>query len=112
MAELKFNADRVVLSQCSAAVTHQLGADALSSVLFYAGARAVCGDTSSIARTFISTLDGMTTAGLGRAEALRRAMIEFMNDTTDPRNNNLQHMNRRSVRWRCCWPESSRRGHV
>src|SRR4029077_17477693 len=93
VAQLKLNADWVVLSACNTIAGDRPGAEALSGLaraFFYAGARALLVSHWSVAseaatRLAISTF-GFIKANpkLGRAEALRRAMLAYMNDTTDP----------------------------
>jgi CHAT domain-containing protein/tetratricopeptide (TPR) repeat protein len=92
--ELKLNADWAVLSACNTMAGDKPGAEALSGLaraFFYAGARALLVshwsvDSKAAARLAIATFDSMSTAHLPRAEALRHAMLEFMNDTSDPAN--------------------------
>ena len=95
VAQLKLNADWVVLSACNTAAGEKPGAEALSGLaraFFYAGARAllvshwaVASDAATQITT--STFDIMTAdASIGRAEALRRAMLAYMNDVSDPLN--------------------------
>jgi CHAT domain-containing protein/tetratricopeptide (TPR) repeat protein len=95
VAQLKLNADWVVLSACNTAAGDKPGADALSGLaraFFYAGARAllvshwaVASDTATrLTTTTFDILHG--DPKLGRAEALRRAMLTYMNDATDPLN--------------------------
>jgi CHAT domain-containing protein/Tfp pilus assembly protein PilF len=95
VAQLKLNADWVVLSACNTAAGDRPGAEALSGLarsFFYAGARALLVshwtvDSNAAARLTTSTFailkDNPT---IGRTEALRRAMLAYMNDTANPRN--------------------------
>ncbi len=92
--ELKLNADWVVLSACNTMAGDKPGAEALSGLaraFFYAGARALlvshwAVDSKAAARLAIATFDAISTAHMSRAEALRHAMVEFMNDKSNPLN--------------------------
>jgi CHAT domain-containing protein len=95
VAQLKLKADWVVLSACNTAAGDKPGAEALSGLaraFFYAGAHAllvshwaVASDAATILTT--STFANIKSAPqLGRAEALRRAMVTYMNDTSSPWN--------------------------
>jgi CHAT domain-containing protein len=95
VALLKLNADWVVLSACNTIAGDKPGAEALSGLaraFFYAGARALlvshwAVDSDAATRLTTSTFDVMKAdPKLGRAEALRRAMLAYMNDTSNPRN--------------------------
>jgi len=95
VAQLKLNADWVVLSACNTAAGDKPGAEALSGLtraFFYAGARALLVshwsvDSEAATRLTTSSFDVIkSTAGVGRAEALRRAMLAYMNDTSVPLN--------------------------
>ncbi len=95
VAQLKLNADWVVLSACNTAAGDRPGAEALSGLaraFFYAGARALLVShwpvASDAATTLITTTFAILQSDpkLGRAEALRRAMLAYMNDATDPLN--------------------------
>jgi CHAT domain-containing protein len=95
VAQLKLNADWVVLSACNTIAGDKPGAEALSGLaraFFYAGARALLVSHWSIssdaaARLAVSTFDFIkANPKLGRAEALRRAVLAYMNDTADPVN--------------------------
>jgi CHAT domain-containing protein len=95
VAQLKLNADWVVLSACNTIAGDTPGAEALSGLaraFFYAGARALLVSHWSIAseaatRLSTSTFDILrSNPTIGRAEALRRAMLAYMNDTADPVN--------------------------
>jgi CHAT domain-containing protein/Tfp pilus assembly protein PilF len=95
VAQLKLNADWVVLSACNTIAGDKPGAEALSGLaraFFYAGARALlvshwAVDSNAAKRLTTSTFDVMKSdPSLGRAEALRRAMLAYINDTSDPRN--------------------------
>lgn len=93
VAELKLNADWVVLSACNTAAGDKPGAEALSGLarsFFYAGARAMLvshWDVGSDAATRLmtSTFDVMKSdPKLGKAEALRQAMLKYLDDKSDP----------------------------
>jgi CHAT domain-containing protein/Tfp pilus assembly protein PilF len=95
VAQLKLNADWVVLSACNTIAGDKPGAEALSGLaraFFYAGARALlvshwAVDSNAAMRLTTSTFDTMkSNPKLGRAEALRRAMLAYLNDSSDPRN--------------------------
>ena len=88
-AQLKLNADWVVLSACNTIAGDKPGAEALSGLaraFFYAGARALLVShwaVDSAAATRLTTTTFTTMAKepkLGRAEAVRRAMLDYMND--------------------------------
>jgi tetratricopeptide (TPR) repeat protein/uncharacterized protein YraI len=89
VAQLKLNADWVVLSACNTAAGDKPGAEALSGLaraFFYAGARALLVshwsvDSEAATRLTTSTFAIMKAdPKLGRAEALRQAMLAYMND--------------------------------
>jgi CHAT domain-containing protein len=93
VAQLKLNADWVVLSACNTIAGDKPGAEALSGLaraFFYAGARALlvshwAVESNAAMRLTTSTFDIMKSdPTLGRAEALRRSMLAYMNDATDP----------------------------
>jgi CHAT domain-containing protein len=95
VAQLKLNADWVVLSACNTAAGDKPGAEALSGLaraFFYAGARALlvshwAVDSDAATRLTTTTFDILQSdPKLGRAGALRRAMLAYMNDATDPLN--------------------------
>jgi CHAT domain-containing protein/tetratricopeptide (TPR) repeat protein len=95
VAQLKLNADWVVLSACNTIAGDKPGAEALSGLaraFFYAGARALlvshwAVDSNAATRLTTATFEFMKNdPQLGRAEALRRAMLAYMNDATDPLN--------------------------
>jgi CHAT domain-containing protein len=92
VAQLKLNADWVVLSACNTAAGEKPGAEALSGLaraFFYAGARALLLshwgiDSKAATRLTTSTFDIMkSNQTIGRAEALRRAMLAYLNDRSD-----------------------------
>ena len=95
VAQLKLNADWVVLSACNTIAGDKPGAEALSGLarsFFYAGARALLVshwsvDSEAATRLTTSTFDRLKAdPGLGRAEALRQAMLAYLNDRSSPRN--------------------------
>jgi CHAT domain-containing protein len=95
VAQLKLNADWVVLSACNTAAGEKPGAEALSGLaraFFYAGARALlvshwAVDSQAAVRLATETFGNLKTdPSIGRAEALRRAMLAFLNDTSEERN--------------------------
>jgi CHAT domain-containing protein/tetratricopeptide (TPR) repeat protein len=95
VALLKLNADWVVLSACNTIAGDKPGAEALSGLaraFFYAGARALLVshwsvDSNAATRLTTTTFDYLKAdPTIGRAEALRRAMLDYMNDTSNPRN--------------------------
>jgi CHAT domain-containing protein/Tfp pilus assembly protein PilF len=95
VAQLKLNADWVVLSACNTIAGGKPGAEALSGLaraFFYAGARALLVSHWAVAsdaatRLTIATFDVLKSdPSLGRAEALRRAMLAYLDDTSQPVN--------------------------
>jgi CHAT domain-containing protein len=95
VAQLKLNADWVVLSACNTIAGDKPGAEALSGLarsFFYAGARALLVthwsvDSAAATRLTTSTFDRLKAdPKLGRAEALRQAMLSYPNDASSPRN--------------------------
>jgi CHAT domain-containing protein len=89
VAQLKLNADWVVLSACNTAAPGKPGAEALSGLaraFFYAGAGALLVshwsiDSEAATRLTTSTFTIMKAdPKLGRAEALRNAMLNYLND--------------------------------
>jgi len=95
VAQLKLNADWVVLSACNTIAGDKPGAEALSGLarsFFYAGARALLVshwsvDSEAATRLAISTFDRLKSdPKLGRAEALRQAMLAYLDDASSPRN--------------------------
>jgi CHAT domain-containing protein len=93
VAELKLNADWVVLSACDTAAGDKPGAEALSGLarsFFYAGARAllvthwaVDSDTTAQLRTPMFEFM-KANPQIGRAEGLRQAMLAFLADPKNP----------------------------
>jgi CHAT domain-containing protein len=95
IAQLKLNADWVVLSACNTIAGDKPGAEALSGLaraFFYAGARALlvshwAVDSHAATRLTTTTFDIIASdPKIGRAEALRRAMLTHLDDASDPRN--------------------------
>lgn len=95
VAQLKLNADWVVLSACNTIAGDKPGAEALSGLarsFFYAGARALmvshwAVSSEAATRLSISTFDRLRAdPKLGRAEAMRQAMLSYLNDSSSPRN--------------------------
>ena len=95
VAQLKLNADWVVLSACNTVAGAKPGAEALSGLaraFFYAGARALLVTHWAVAsqaatRIAITTFEKLTAAPTqGRAEALQHAMLDFMQDRNNPAN--------------------------
>ena len=95
IAQLKLNADWVVLSACNTAAGDKPGAEALSGLarsFFYAGARALLVSHWAVASDAATALTTSTfaklsaNASLGRAEALQEAMIDYLQDTSRPAN--------------------------
>lgn len=95
IAQLKLNADWVVLSACNTIAGEKPGAEALSGLaraFFYAGARALlvthwAVDSAAATRLTTSIFDKMNAnAGMGRSEALRQALLDFMNDPSEQTN--------------------------
>jgi CHAT domain-containing protein/tetratricopeptide (TPR) repeat protein len=95
VAQLKLSADWVVLSACNTIAGDKPGAEALSGLarsFFYAGARALlvshwAVDSAAATRLTTSTFDNLkSNPEIGRAEALRRAMLGYLNDASSPEN--------------------------
>ncbi len=95
VAQLKLNADWVVLSACNTIAGDKPGAEALSGLarsFFYAGARALlvshwAVDSEAATRLTIATFDRLKSdPKLGRAEALRQAMLGYLNDASSSKN--------------------------
>jgi CHAT domain-containing protein len=87
IAALKLDADWVILSACNTAAGGAQGAEALSGLaraFFYAGARALLVshwsvDSAATVKLITSAIGAITRdAKVGRAEALRRAMITII----------------------------------
>jgi CHAT domain-containing protein/tetratricopeptide (TPR) repeat protein len=90
IAQLKLDADWVMLSACNTAASDKLGAEPLSGLaraFFYAGARALLVsywyvDTTAAVQLIVkasSELDAVP--GIGRAEALRRSMLGLISSS-------------------------------
>ncbi|RQH11331.1 CHAT domain-containing protein [Bradyrhizobium sp. RP6] len=95
VAQLKLNADWVVLSACNTIAGDKPGAEALSGLarsFFYAGARALLVSHWAVDSEAATRLTTATFALLknepriGRSEALRRAMLTYLDDPSSPRN--------------------------
>ena len=95
IAQLKLNADWVVLSACNTAAGGKPGAEALSGLaraFFYAGARALLVSHWAVAsdaatRLTTSAFEAMkANPKIGRSEALRQAMLAYMDDNSNPLN--------------------------
>lgn len=97
IASLKLDADWVILSACNTASGAGEGnaAEALSGLaraFFYAGARALLVshwevDSDAAVKLVTGSIGELTASGqIGRSEALRRAMLAVMADTTRPSN--------------------------
>jgi CHAT domain-containing protein/tetratricopeptide (TPR) repeat protein len=89
IVQLKLNADWVVLSACNTASGDSLGAEALSGLaraFFYAGARALLVshwmvNSEASVKLMVATFAAMARdPSIGRAEALRRAMIDIIDN--------------------------------
>ena len=91
VTQLNLNADWVILSACNTAAGEKLGAEALSGLaraFFYAGARALLVShwpvySDAAVQLVNATFEQMRTDQIGRAEALRRAMVSFIEDTAE-----------------------------
>lgn len=95
VTQLQLDAEWVVLSACNTAAGETPGAEALSGLargFFHAGARAMLVShwrvgSEAAAKLTTGTFDVLKSdPQAGRAEALRRAMLAMVNDTTDPWN--------------------------
>src|ERR1700730_14539812 len=95
VAQLKLNADWVVLSACNTAAGEKPGAEALSGLaraFFYAGGRSLLVsnwevETRSAVALMVGTFAALAAdPKLSHAEALRRAMLDYMNDGSNPWN--------------------------
>src|ERR1700759_1533413 len=95
VAQLKLNADFVVLSACNTIAGDRPGAEALSGLarsFFYAGARSLLVThwavvSEAATRLTISTFDRLKAdPKMGPAEALRQAMLGYLNDTSSSQN--------------------------
>jgi CHAT domain-containing protein len=95
VAQLKLDADWVVLSACNTIAGDKSGAEVLSGLarsFFYAGARAIlvshwAVSSEAATRLATSTLDRLkANPKISRTEALRQAMLGYLNDKSSPRN--------------------------
>jgi CHAT domain-containing protein len=95
VATLKLNADWVILSACNTAAGDRPGAEALSGLaraFFYAGARGLLvshwpvQSNAAVKLTTTAIAELKAHPEIGRAEALRRAMLALMQDKSDPSN--------------------------
>jgi CHAT domain-containing protein/tetratricopeptide (TPR) repeat protein len=94
VAELKLNADWVVLSACNTAAGDRLGAEALSGLaraFFYAGAKALLVShwpvySDAAVRLTTAAFAHLDRDARGRAEALQRAMMGLMEDPSQEDN--------------------------
>jgi CHAT domain-containing protein len=95
VAQLKLNAEWVVLSACNTIAGDKPGAEALSGLaraFFYAGARALLVSHWAVASDAATRLTTQAFAilkedpSLGRAEAMRRAMLAYFTDASSPEN--------------------------
>jgi CHAT domain-containing protein len=93
VAQLKLNADWVVLSACNTAAEERPGAEALSGLaraFFYAGSRSLMVshwevETISAAALMTGTFDALAAnPGLSNGEALRRSMLEMIDNAQHP----------------------------
>ena len=94
VAQLKLNADWVILSACNtAAADGTPGAEGLSGLakaFFYAGSRALLvshwpvASASTVKLTTRMFKEGADNPGIGKAEALRRSMLALMADDKAP----------------------------
>jgi CHAT domain-containing protein len=93
VAQLKLNADWVVLSACNTAAAEKPGAEALSGLaraFFYAGARALLVshwpvESDPAVKLMTTTFDAIAkNPKLTTAEALRQGMVTVMEDRANP----------------------------
>jgi CHAT domain-containing protein len=97
VAQLKLNADWVVLSACNTIAGDKPGAEALSGLaraFFYSGARVLlvshwAVNSDAATRLTTSTFDLLRkNPTLGRSQALRQAMLSYLNDRSSSSNAN------------------------
>lgn len=97
VAQLKLNAEFVVLSACNTIAGDRPGAEALSGLaraFFYAGARALlvthwAVDSAAATRLMSDTFRRLKDRpAMGRSEALRQAMLDLLDDRSSPANAN------------------------
>jgi CHAT domain-containing protein/tetratricopeptide (TPR) repeat protein len=94
VAQLDLDADWVILSACNTAAAQSTGGEALSGLaraFFYAGARALLVShwpvySDAAVRLVNDTFAQLLANDVGRAEALRRAMVALIEDPTEPDN--------------------------
>jgi CHAT domain-containing protein len=94
IATLELDADWVVLSACNTATADGTpageGLSGLARAFFYAGSRALlvshwAVDSAAVARLTTSAFQHLRDApGMGRAEALQRAMLAMLDDPSAP----------------------------
>jgi len=92
IAQLRFDADLVILSACNTAGPDgspgAQGFSGLAKAFLYAGARALVVSHWPVASVatekLMERMQAETASGVGRAEALRRAMLAVMTDKDDP----------------------------
>ena len=94
VAQLKLNADWVVLSACNTAAAEKPGAEALSGLaraFFYAGARSLVVsnwevDSKSAAQLMVGTFAALAAdPKLSHAQALQKSMLAMIDDAQHPR---------------------------
>ena len=94
VAQLKLDADWIVLSACNTAGGEKGGAEALSGLaraFFYAGARALLvshwyvDSDAAVKLVTHAFAELKRSPAIGRAEAMRRAMLAVMKDTSRPK---------------------------
>ena len=98
IATLKFNADWVVLSACNTAAGDGTpdggGLSGLAKAFFYAGARSLLvshwpvWSKATVALTTGAFAELAKDPAIGRAEALRRAMLDYLGDKSNDDNAN------------------------
>ena len=94
VAQLDLDADWVIFSACNTAAAQSTGGEALSGLaraFFYAGARALLVShwpvySDAAVRLVNDTFAQLLANDVGRAEALRRAMVALIEDPTEPDN--------------------------
>jgi CHAT domain-containing protein len=95
VAQLRLDADWIVLSACNTAAGGAEGAEALSGLaraFFYAGARSLLvshwevDSYAAVALTTRAFAETQKDRRIGRAEALRRSMLALIADPSDARN--------------------------
>ncbi len=95
VAQLRLNADWVILSACNTAAGERQDSDAVAGLgraFFYAGARALLVshwsvDSNAAVNLTTETLRELSmNSKISRSEALRRAMLTLLNDTSRPSN--------------------------